>query len=255
MNEDVDWWKSFHVIEMADLFLQRSTDEELRETVAFLSEQLELTRGKRVYDQCCGVGTLSLELAKANINAVGADLCEVYIQRAKQDAESQNASCEFVCDDAFSFVPTLPCDATFNWYSSFGYASSDQRNESMLQRAFESLKPGGMFAMDVPNFPSLIRNFQFHLVRHGQSNGRDVTCLRESKIDWETGQLKQTWKWFSDNSAVVTRNSELRLYWPHQIQEMLWRVGFRQIRMLGDIDERSLDFDSPRLILIARRPA
>ena len=55
------------------------------------------------------------------------------------DAAAAGADCRFHCADAFHFIPDEPCDAAFNWYSSFGYAGSDEQNRQMLQCAFDSL--------------------------------------------------------------------------------------------------------------------
>ena len=254
MSNEEDWWKSFHVVEMADLFLTRSDPDELTASVQFLAEELELDNGAWVYDQCCGTGTVSLELAKKGMNAVGADLCEIYIQRAQEESANQGLNCQFHCEDAFKFLPSHSVQGVFNWYSSYGYAGSDSRNQEMLCRAFECLKGNGKFALDVPNFPGVVKNFQYHLVRSGVSEGREVTCVRESQLDWKAGRLRQTWNWFVEGRKVDKRYSALRLYWPHQIVEALTEVGFAEIQMYGGIDKRPLKLDSPRLILVARKP-
>lgn len=240
--------------EMADLFLERSCQQELAATVAFLTRQLELFPGCQVYDQCCGIGSLSLELSRQQIHVTGADLCSAYIERAVENARAEKLGCQFFCADAFDFVPTTQCDGAFNWYSSFGYSDSDQRNLSMLQRAFESLRPGGMYALDVPNFVGLIRGFQKHLVRRGESNGRQVTCVRESRLNLRKGTLEQTWDWIVEGRPNDRRTSALRIYLPHQIAEMLAAAGFCSIQLFGGLDKRELQLDSPRLIALARRP-
>ena len=53
-----DWWETFHVPEMADLFLVRNDEDELRDTIEFLTTNLALRTGDHVYDQCCGIGSL-----------------------------------------------------------------------------------------------------------------------------------------------------------------------------------------------------
>ncbi len=253
-QESQDWWESFHVMEMADLFLERSSQQELNDTTQFLMDELRLSPGSQVYDQCCGVGTLSIQLAANGVRAIGADLCGAYIDRAKSDAEGRGLKCEFVCDDAYTFVPPSACDGVFNWYSSFGYADSDQRNQEMLQRAFDALRPGGFFAMDVPNFSGVLRGFQHHLVRTGVSGGRQVTCIRESKIDLRAGVLEQTWNWIVEGRPIDRRKSSLRIYFPHHISDMLSAVGFDVVELYGGLEKSRLDLDSPRLVVVARRP-
>jgi SAM-dependent methyltransferase len=249
-----DWWTSFHVPELADLFLARTDPQELQQTVEFLKESLRLERGGRVYDQCCGIGSLGIALAKQDMLVTGADLCSEFVDRARVDAGRAGVFCEFHCADAFQFVPAISCDAVFNWYSSFGYATSDERNRRMLARAYEALRPGGRFALDVPNFPAVLRSFQPHIVRRGMSQGRPVVLIRESTMLLERGVLAQVWTWLIDGQPPVAHNSELRLYLPHQISDMLATCGFVDIRMTASIAGDELTLDSPRLICTATRP-
>lgn len=114
-NSGSDWWRVFHVPEMADLFLVRTNEQDLQATLAFLTEQLDLRAGSHVYDQCCGIGSLSIALAQRGYRVTGADLCGTFIERAQRDAAAAGVECEFHCRDAFEFVPAAPCDAAFNW--------------------------------------------------------------------------------------------------------------------------------------------
>lgn len=250
-----EWWRTFHVPEMADLFLVRQDQSEMEQTIAFLKESLRLQRGARVYDQCCGIGSLSIALAREGMLPVGADLCDHFITRARQDAARAGVQCDFHVADAFEFVPAAACDAVFNWYSSFGYANADERNSQMIARAYDALRPGGCFALDVPNLCGVLRTFQRQMVRRGESHGRQVTLIRESTMVLERGVLRQLWTWLIDGRSPIERTSELRLYLPHQIRELLAACGFADIRLLGSIAAEELTLDSPRLICTARRPA
>ncbi len=254
---DENWWETFHVEEMADLFLKRSSAEELDGTITFLRQHLDLKKGQTVFDQCCGVGTLSFELAKYGLNTIGVDICDAYIQRANNTlrncADSQFSNCEFHCEDAYHFVPSRPYDAVFNWFSSFGYAMDDLQNQQMLQRAFDGLLPGGSIALDVPNFPFIIKNFQHFLCKTGKSNGKNVTCVRQSHMNLGLGRLEQNWNWTIEGEPVDSRKSSLRIYLPHQISEMLQEVGFQDIQLFGSIDGSKLTIDSGRLLVVARK--
>ena len=253
-KNEKEWWKSFHVPEMAALFLERNDPAELAETVAFLMRELALQPGDRAYDQCCGTGSLGLALAGHGVRVVGTDLCEEYIRRAKQAAEERQAVCEFHLADAFEYVPGEPCQAVYNWYSSFGYSCSDSQNEQMLHRAYESLLPGGRFALDVPNFPGVLRGFQRQMVKRGKADGRNVLLVRESQVNLRDGVLEQVWTWHVEGCDVRERRSSLRMYLPHQIADMLEKCGFEDIRLLGSTRGDVLGMDSPRLICTARRP-
>ena len=89
--------------------------------------------------------------------------------------------------------------------------------------------------MDVPNFAGLIRGFQHHVVRMGVSDGRQVICVRESKINLRAGLLEQTWNWIVEGRPIDQRKSALRIYFPHHISEMLTAVGFEVLDSYGGI--------------------
>lgn len=248
-----DWWKSFHVLEMADLFLVRHDQDELSATLDFLMSQAPRGETAHAYDQCCGIGSLSIGLAARGMRTTGADLCEPFIARAIRDASLAGVTCEFHCADAFRFMPGAPCDLVFNWYSSFGYADSDLRNREMLERAFEALKPRGRYILDVPNLPALLRGFQRHMVRRGESAGRKITLIRDSEVDLRAGVLRQLWTWLIEGESPIERQSSLRLYLPHQIRELLEQCGFHDVRFFGNLKGKELSLDDARLLCVATK--
>ena len=137
-DDSGEWWKQFHIPEMADVLLARS-DAEVATLLEFLQRELNLGPCDHIFDQCCGSGSLAIPLASAGFQVTGCDLFEPYINRAIADSADHISPPRFVCADAFTFVPDEPCDAVINWYTSFGYAADDAQNSEMLIRAFESL--------------------------------------------------------------------------------------------------------------------
>src|SRR5262245_23654662 len=117
-----DWWADFFDDTLAEMFLVRADEGELTATLAFLTERLALGSGSMVFDQCCGIGSLSIPLARRGIRVVGVDQCAAYVERARRESAGLPATYEV--GDALAFTPAGPCDGAFNWYSSFGYAET-----------------------------------------------------------------------------------------------------------------------------------
>jgi SAM-dependent methyltransferase len=252
MDNSEDWWQAFYNDTLADMFLARP--RELDATIAFLTEKLNLRPGSVVFDQCCGIGTLSVALAERGMHAIGVDLSESYIRRGRETAGKLKLPCDLHQGDAFEFLPDRPCDAAFNWYSSFGYAEDDRRNVQMLRRAFESLRPGGRFALDFPNVPGVLRAFlPAMLHRHSSADG-EVLLVRESAIDLPLGMLRQVWTYVFPNGRRVTARSGVKLYMPHVLAEMFRSCEFVDIEFCGSVGGEALALDSPRCICMARRP-
>src|SRR5690606_11140778 len=139
----VTWCQQFFNDVFAAAHLVRQDAGAMAQTVRFLKQVLHLQSGMRVFDQCCGVGDVSLALAAAGVQITGVDLMESYIETARNRAKGDGLIADFYAGDAGAFVPSQPCDAAFNWWTSFGYSASDDENGKMLARAFDALKPGG----------------------------------------------------------------------------------------------------------------
>jgi SAM-dependent methyltransferase len=248
-----DWWETLYDDIVADMLLVRKDPQELQATIAFLTYRLGLAPGRVVFDQCCGTGSVAIPLAATGVRVIGVDQCGGYIQRAQQEARSAGATCDFHHADGFEFLPTVACDAAFNWATSFGYAD-DARNLRMLQRALEALKPGGRFALDYHNVPRLLRRFQECFVQRHTVAAGEVILLRESTLDLPGGRLLQRWSFVLPDGRRTVRNTAVRLYLPHLLAELLSRCGFVDVALHGSVRGEPIGPDSPRCILVARRP-
>lgn len=247
------WWPALYDDLLADVLLERADGAELQNTLRFLTDALQLSPGARVFDQCCGIGSLSVPLAKHH-SVVGWDLMPGYIERAQRAARAAHLEAELVAADAFHYTPSLACDAGFNWWTSFGYAPSDQDNLRMLQRAFEALRAGGRFALDFMNVPGILRAFQPHVVTRRNTSRGEVMLIRESRVDLAAMAMIKRWTYLLPDGQRVEHDSWVRLYLPHELAALLKRAGFEDVVLYGDLDKTPITLDSPRCIAVARRP-
>ncbi len=238
---------------LADQLLARD-EAELEGTLRFLTEQLALAPGMRVLDQCCGIGTLMMPLAERGLAVVGVDQAAGYIERAQVEAARRGLALEAHAADAGAFVPSAKVHAAFNWWTSFGYGVTDAENREMLARAFESLVPGGRFALDTMNVPGVLRHFQRDVVVRRQTARGEVLLLRETTLDLRAGRMNKRWTYFVDGERKVEHPSSVRLYMPESIVALLEGVGFVDVALFGSIAGEPLGLDSGRLIAVGRRP-
>lgn len=245
-----DWWTELYDDLLADVLLDGTTAADVDATVRFLARELALAPGDRVFDQCCGIGRLSIPLARWGAEVVGVEQSARYVERARERAAEAGVAPSFVVGDAFEHVPDRPCAAAINWWTSFGYLPDDAANARMLRCAYEALAPGGRFALDAPNVPGLHAAFRPHeITRRG-----DIVMLRESRLDLARGLLHKVWTFVAPDGRRVERPSTIKLYPPDRLVALLEGVGFTGARVLGGVDGRPIALDSPRCIVIARRP-
>ena len=275
------WWQSFYDDTPFELYMVRTNQAELEESIAFLREKLHLTAGATIFDQCCGFGAMSIPLAERGFRMFGADLCKKYIAMAKKAVASksgnsnkakvakgksakaktrksaaspQKLDATFAVADAFDFVPRVACDAAFNWYTSFGYANEDEQNMKMVARAFAALKPGGYYALDFLNMPMIMQAFKSSMSTTLHSPQGDIVQTRQCSFDLYKGTMEQHWTWAMPDGKELTQNSTLRAYMPCDLVAMFKRVGFVDVQLYGGTDGSPLTADSGRCIVVARKP-
>ncbi len=249
-----DWWTALYDDLLADALLDGTTAADVDATVRFLVEQLELSPGARVFDQCSGTGRLSVPLAAWGAEVVGVEQAARYVERARARAREAGVAPAFSIGDAFAHVPDRPCAAAFNWWTSFGYLADDDANARMLRRAFETLVPGGRFAIDYPNVPGLYAAFRPHDITRRATPAGELVMLRESRFELARGLLHKRWTFVTADGRRVERSSTIKLYAPDRLVALLGSVGFTEPRVFGGVDGRPLELVSPRCVVIARRP-
>jgi SAM-dependent methyltransferase len=242
----MNWWEPLYDDLLAELLLERA---DVDPTLDFLWSALDLTRGARVLDQCCGIGSVAIPLAARGARVVGVDQSARYVERARSDASRAGVEVELAAADARTYLPPARVDAAFNWWTSFGYAD-DESNARMLERAWAALVPGGAFALDFMNVAGVLRGFQRSVVdrKHG------IVLVRETEVALDAGVMKKRWTYFLEDGRRVEKESAVRLYMPHDLAAMLRAAGFADVVLYGDVNREPLRLDSPRCIAVARRP-
>ncbi len=257
-NSADDWWVELYDDLLAESLLVREESEST--TIGFLEEELGLaahrSRGTetRVFDQCCGIGSLAVPMAGRGHEVIGVDQAKGYIERARAHAAEAAGTVRFEVADAFEYVADPGCHGALNWWTSYGYAESDARNHSMLRRAFESLLPGGRFALDVPNLAGVLRGFEADRTDTRETPMGRIEMRRVSRIDLAAGRLLKRWTFRVEGEVQAERDTSLALALPHDHIKALEGVGFSLAAAYAGTDRRPLTIDSPRCVLIAEKP-
>lgn len=250
--QEKNWCEDFFDDFFAEHHLVRTDKTELDKTVSFLEEQLRLQPGQTVFDQCCGVGSLSAALASKGCAVTGVDLIPSYVERARRAAPS----CRFEAGDAHAYVTPEPCDAAINWWTSFGYTPDDEKNMEMLRCIHQSLKPGGRFALDYMNAPQRLREFGNGAYARSETKKGGCTSVWESRLDRQSRMIVKTWRYrCADGKEVVRQGGGAKLYTQEDLKKMFHACGFSNLRFYGSVAGEALTDASPRCIVVAEKEA
>ncbi len=254
MNDAKDWWHDLYDDLLAEVLLVRKDDAEVEATLRFVAGALDVSPGDRIFDQCCGIGSLAVPLGRAGFEVVGVDLGEGYAARGQRVADDEGLSVRLVAGDAFTFLPERPVHGAINWWTSFGYASADEDNTRMLARAFEALVPGGRFALDTMNVPGVLHRFLPEVVTERDTALGPIRLTRRSRYDATAGVMHKVWRYALADGREVEHESQVRAYTPPELGRLLESVGFGRLRFVGSVNGEALTLESPRCIVIAEKP-
>jgi SAM-dependent methyltransferase len=111
-----------------------------------LNGLLNIKKGQKALDACCGSGRLSLALAKKGLEVVGVDYSHTQIENRKHETRNLN----FVVNNIEDYRSAHKFDYIFNFFSSFGYADAET-NIGILKNFSHLLKPDGRLILDYWN--------------------------------------------------------------------------------------------------------
>lgn len=241
--EDRSFWEDFRSV-LFHKDRMRSTSEQVEGII----DMLELEKGDKILDLCCGVGRHSLELARRGYDVTGVDLTQSYIQEAESKAEKEGLDVEFVEEDMRDFKREDTYDAVINFFSSFGYFKEEEDNLKVIKNVHSSLKNGKKFLIDVMGKKVMAREYTEKT--EGELDDGYFIEERDIKGDWDL--LENRWTLIKDDE-VRKETFYIKIYSAQELRKMLEKGGFARIDLYGDLEKSEYGEDAERLIAVAQK--
>jgi SAM-dependent methyltransferase len=204
---------------------------------------LELEPGLELLDLACGHGRIANPLAKRGVRVTGLDATPLFLDLARKDAAEKGVDVEYVEGDMRSVPWVDRFDRVLCWFTSFGYFS-DEENRSVLAGAFDALKPGGAFLVELNYRDNLLGRYAEETV---SERGEDRMIDRH-RFDPQTGR--------SFDERTVVRGGEsrtfefsVRMFGAAELQDWLRAAGFRDTRAYGE-DGEPLRLEHRRMAVV-----
>ena len=248
MSTPTEWFERFFPGLYGEVLAGQFSAVRTLKEARLVKRLLKLRNGQKVLDVPCGMGRLTIPLAKMGLKMTGVDLTAPFIRRARRRATKERATVRFMHCDMRDIAFEGEFDAAVNWFSSFGYfAEAD--NLRFAKRALAALKPGGQFLVEVMNKTWLMSHL--HPGRDETING--VRLVNRPRWNRRTNRIRDTWT-MSKAGRTERRTMSMRVYSGAEMRRLLQAAGFRDVRVF---DRRSLGpvtRGSKRFIAIGRRP-
>ena len=238
------WWESWFGEEYLDLYPHRDLDAARREA-AFALAHLPPAPAP-LLDLCCGSGRHSVPFAEAGVAPIGLDYSAPLLDLARR----RDRHLFLVRGD----MRALPfSDGTFaavvNFFTSFGYFLREAENLSVVSEIERVLRRGGAFLCDTFSLDYVLRRL---VPEERRSCGEKQYTIRRT---WNaaTRRIEKEIEVRREGSIEIFRES-VRAYGPDELGGLFCDAGLTIEGMWGGFEGSPVGPDSPRLIVLARKP-
>ena len=248
---DVPWYVAFFGEDYLRIYEPLLPPERTERETALIVERLDLPPGSKILDLCCGHGRHSVLLAERGYQVTRQDLSQVFLDRAKANAEKAGVEVRWIQED-MRYIPFEDeFDAVINIFTAFAYLESQAEDQKVLDQVFKALKPGGLFLMETINRDAFMRRFMPYSISHHEDG---LIVLEERHFNLLTSRMEVQVTMIQPDGTRSLHGHAMRFYTLTELADMLAAAGLQLAAYHGGLDGSELTLDSHRLVLLGRRP-
>jgi len=243
-----EWWREFFDQDYLKIYKKQDLVRAPGEVEGIL-KILNLPKGSRIMDLCCGYGRHSIPLAKSGFEVTGLDLSETLLRRAKKDSRKEGVKIRWRKGDMREIPFENEFDGVINIFTAFGYFEEDRENFKVIRGVSKSLKKGGKFLMDTVNREWIIRNF---LDQGWEQIKRGTFALDERELDLSRSRIRARTLLIGGDKEREKSHS-LRLYTLKEMIQMMEESGLHLLSVFGRLDGSEYNLDSKRMVILTEK--
>jgi ubiquinone/menaquinone biosynthesis C-methylase UbiE len=235
---------------------QWKNGQEHAKLLSSLFREKGLKKG-RVIDIPCGIGRVSVPLAKLGYDVTGVDFSPYFVKTAKHKAKQFGVTrrTEFSVGrmkDVGSLFPEGEFDAALNIFTSIGFGS-EADDLSFFRGLRRVVRKGGLFVIGRLASRDFILT---HFCGNLYDETDDLVVLQKNKLDVEHSRMKSEWRLYRKLKGslryAASSTVDLRLYSPHELVGMLDETGWKVSAIYDSLgNRRSYSPENPGMTLVA----
>ncbi|HKK21964.1 MAG TPA: class I SAM-dependent methyltransferase, partial [candidate division Zixibacteria bacterium] len=228
---------------------KRATPKVTNAEARFMIEHLKLRKGSRLLDCPCGIGRLSIPLARKGIRVTAVDITRSYLEELQKGTDRAGLPIDIHHADMRRIRFKKEFDAAANVWTSFGFFETESDNELVLKKLYDALKPGGRCYLSLVNRDWVIA----HYSETDWFDCGDLKVLQRRHFDYATSLNYDVWTFIKDGKQV-DRDVTIRAYSCHELFAMFRRVGFEEIEAYGSLKGEPVDRNRQMMYFVATKP-
>lgn len=257
-----DLWTDEHTSKMmlsyhlnADIDVSSRNAEFISRSVDWITDKFDIDNDTKIVDFGCGPGLYTTKLAQKQANVTGIDFSKRSIQYARQVAQREGLSINYVnqnyldfkTDDRFNLIFMIMCDFC---------AISPSQRKKMLNLFHEILEPGGSVLLDVYSLTAFDRReeksiYEVNLLDGFWSPSKYYGFFNTFKYDEEKVVLDK-YTIVEENRTRVIYNW-LQYFSPESLEREFTECGFAIENLYLDVAGAPYDPQAEEFAIIARK--
>jgi SAM-dependent methyltransferase len=237
---EAEWFQYWFDSPYYHLLYKNRNEEEAGVFIKNLCDYLQLPEKARVWDLACGKGRHAVQMNSLGYMVTGTDLAPNSILEASQKA---NSMLDFYVHDMRTPFRINYFDAVFNLFTSIGYFSDERDNFKVFEHVYQSLKPGGVFALDFLNASLVKKNLVPNSVV--SRDGFDFNIKKSIQDNKVVKHIE-----FETNDKRYYFEEVVSLFDEKDFDAFAVKAGFEKGDVFGDYHLNPFHDNAERLILI-----
>ena len=217
-------------------------EEEVNKIIALVDFQ-----GTSVLDLCCGPGRHAVVLAKRGCSVTGVDKSKFLLQKAEERVKVEGVRVEFVQEDMRNFSRSAAYDLVLNFFTSFGYFNDQEDDIKVLRNIYASLKPAGVCLLEMISKEWLAKNLLATTSMEAPDGSLRIE-RHEVFDDWS--RIRNEWILIKEGRTKVFKFHHT-IYSGQELKDRLHQVGFKRVKLFGDLDGNEYGVNARRLVAAA----
>jgi SAM-dependent methyltransferase len=251
MSETI-WFEDFFGVDYFAIYEDVLPPERTAAEVKNILALLDLPPGARVLDMACGHGRHAIPLALLGYQVTGFDLSEVFLERARADAEAAGASVRWLHGDMRELPFDGEFDAVINIFTAFGYFEDPADDLRVLRGVRSALRPGGRFLLETLHRDGLVARFA---PRSFEKTTSGAIVLHERRWDLVGDVIVDEVTLIRPDGTRRNFTTRVRLHSLDEFLALLRQADLEPEGWYGGLDAGELGLNSRRLAIISRRPS
>lgn len=237
-NSKDEWFLDWFNEDYLNLYADHN-EQEAKQQIEFILQQIPLKTGSTVLDLGCGTGRHSIVFARKQMRVTAVDFSPFLLQEAKKKAAGLNIN--FILSDIRDFSIPTKFDLILNMFTTFGYFKTDEDNSKILRTIQNHLKTEGHFLIDYLNPVYLEKNLTKHEVK--EIKGEEIKIEHQIEHGFVVKKIR-----FPDRNY----EERVKLYSNQDLEKMLKEHGLMVKKKWNSFQDQPWDPSGPRQIILGQ---